>query len=223
MSSRQSAPNQQEIEIQVYLTEFERLREEMIQSYTNQHQSVVLVMGSASVALPLLLGQTTNVTIVLIAALLYILTIAYAAIGLNYASEAYAIGEKSRYIHDYIEPEVNRILKTTAEHKVLTWESFVRRERANVFSMFLAYVGQMGSLLLLLLPGGASLLTAEYLSSGMQATPSGTISQIVVFLLPWLSRLAWVSYALAIISIILSILWFKLRWFEDGVKARKRR
>ncbi len=201
-----------EVQLQVHLTEYERLGDVQVQLINGQQQSIVLALGSASIAIPLLLGQTANIPLGVIVALLYILGIVYSVLGLDFASTSYSIGEIGKYIHEYIEPELNQMVKTTPGHRVLSWESFIRHERARGLPMFLANIGSIGSLLLLLLPGAAALVAAQSLLAEIQTAQQNTLLNLVSSLLPLLSLFAWCIYLLTIAALILSATWFKSKW-----------
>ncbi len=198
-------------QVQVHLKEYEKLREEITLYLSSQEQRIVLALGSASVAIPLLVAQTQNVPTAILASLLYALTIVYAVIGMNYASGFYTIATISKYIHEHIETELNRIVQPPVDHQLLHWESFLRQERRNILSVVLAIIGAVGSTLLLLLPATFALLAAQYilLLPEMQTVQQGVPLQFVSSLLTWLSVLAWFAYLLDVGSFV--ILAWRLR------------
>jgi hypothetical protein len=207
-----STEQQDEAQLQIHLAQYEKLVDVQVQLINGQQQSIVLALGSASIAIPLLLGQTTNIPLGVITALLYILGIIYSVLGLDFASTSYSIGEIGKYIHEYVEPELNQIIKTVPGHRVLYWETFIRQERARGLPLFLANIGSVGSLLLLLLPGAAALVAAQSLLAEMQTSQPSTSLNFVLSLLPLLAIAAWCIYLLTIGTLVLSATWFKSRW-----------
>jgi hypothetical protein len=208
--SQQSISTNIQDELQIHLTEYEKLREEMMHNLNSQDQKILLALGSASIAVPLLVGQTGNVPANIVASLLYTLAIIYAVLGMNYVGNFYSMIMIGKYIHEYIEPAVNQIVKSSSGHKLLYWESFLRRERRNVFAVILAGAGVAGSALLLLLPGAIALLAAQcvLLVPTIQTIQQSATLQLVSFLLTPLAIIAWFIYLLAVGSCIL-ILRFK--------------
>lgn len=197
-----------EAQIQVHLTEYEKLRDEYVHVNSNMHQAVALALGSASIAIPLLLGQTANLSMSTIAGLLYFLTIVYAVITVSFASSAYSVGAISRYIHGYLEPEINRTIKSDKKHKVLCWETFARGERGTLIGKLVANAGSAAFTLMLLLPGAISLIAAHcVLSSPVPPAQQAAAFYLPSFLLVPLSIIAWVSYISAIASVLLATIY----------------
>ncbi len=205
-TSQEGTPSdeQNNLQVQVHLKEYEQLRAEIIQYLSSQDQRIVLALGSASVAIPLLVGQTGNLPTTIVASLLYALSIVYAVIGMNYAGGLYTIATISRYIHEHIEQELNRVVNPSSVHTLLQWESFLRQERKNVLTVILSGIGTIGSTLLLLLPGTFALLAAQYvlLVPPTQMFQENAALKFISSLLTPLSLLAWCFYILALLSFV---------------------
>jgi hypothetical protein len=124
---------------------------------------------------------------------------------MNFATATFILGVIAKYLHNHIEPEVNQILRTEPRHEVLHWESFLSRERANLFVLFLENVGPIASMLVVLLPGAASLVVAHYVSLLPQTkgAQQGAVLSFEPSLLLLLSVVAWCIYLLAIASLIM--------------------
>lgn len=205
--------NQDELKIQIHLTEYQKLREELMYFQNSLQHNVLLALGSASVAIPIILGQTANIPTTIIAILLYALAIVYAVIGMNYAYASYAIGLIGKYIHEHLEPAINREIKTPSKYKVLYWETFVRKERGGFPDILLAGMETIGSMALLLLPGAIALFTSQYvlLVPAIQPTQQNTTIQYISFWLLPISIIAWIAYLLMIAAFILVVIYHPIK------------
>jgi hypothetical protein len=202
--------DQAKLKIQIFLAEYEKLRDELMYFQNNQQQNILLALGSASVAIPILLGQSANIPTNIIAMLLYLLTIVYAIIGMNFAYSAYSVNLIGKYIHEYLEPAMNQATQSTSKYKVLHWESYVRRERGGFPDVFLSNIGPIGSMVLLQLPGAIALLASHYVVL-IPPTPQNPTLQYVSFWLPAMSIISWIAYSLSIASVIFLAVYHPLK------------
>lgn len=195
--------NREELKIEAYLAEYQKLRDEMLFFQGSLQQNVLLALGSASVAIPILLGQTTNIPTNIIAILLYALAIVYAVLGINYAHASYTIGVIGKYIHEYLEPAINQAI-LSSEYPALNWETYIRNERGRFPDLILSGIGPIGSMILLLLPGGVALFSSQYvlLVPSIQSSQQSPALQYISFWLLPLSIITWVMFAVTILSFI---------------------
>jgi|GEM_PF-4940467 hypothetical protein len=198
------AANKNELQLQVYLTEYQKLRDEIMYFQGNLYQNVILSLGSASVAIPLLVGQLSNVPSVVIASLLFALAIVYSTLGIQFSYASYAIGAIGQYIHQYLHPAINK-LNPTSKYKGLFWETFVREARSGFPDSLLAGLGTAG-VILMILPSAISLFTASYVLSisSNQASQSNFV-RLVSSGLPWLSAISWIAFIVFILSFVLVV------------------
>lgn len=214
------AENKDKIRIQAYLTEYEKLRDELIYFQNSQQHNVLLALGSASVAIPILLGQIQNIPTNVIAILLYALAIVYAVIGMNYAHAAYAVGAIGKYIHEHLEPAINATLRSSTKYKALHWETHVRKERGGFPDFLLSGIGTIGSMALLLLPAAIALFTSQYvllLPSVQVPQQSATLQYISFWLLP-ISIITWIAFSLTVISFILVAIYHPIKTRSVTIK-----
>jgi len=201
-STDNQGKSNREFVIQVYMQEYDKLREELIHYINVKNQIPVWVFGVASIAIPLLLTQTSNISPSIIASLLYATTIIFAGMTLIYVSTNFNVHQIAAYIRDFIEPQINQLV-STSDFRGFQWETFVKQRRASFLNLFLEIVGEIGTILLLLLPGLASLMIAEYI----KLLPQNSVSTQIVFQggsnwLHFLTMIAWFLYLLSIISLI---------------------
>jgi len=201
-----------DLQIQVHISEFEKLREEILHHMNTEQQSFLITLGSASVAIPILLSQTSNTPSSIIAILLYLLSIVYSIIGMNFASAAFTFGAIGKYVNTYLEPEINNLLETDAQHKVLYWETFLRLERGKFIAFFLSVMGPFGSTILILFPSFSALLAAKFvlLMSIIQPVQENATIQFISSWLFSLSIVAWIVFVLSTLAVIFSTLYHSL-------------
>lgn len=208
-------------EIQAHIAEYTKLRDELLQVLNHQHQTIAWVLGSVSIAVPLLLGQTTNIAPIFIVVILYFLTIIYSIIAINFINNLFNIGAISRYLNDYIGPVANLLLRTKPNQKVLNWEMFIKQERSRVIPALLSSAGGMANSILMFMPGSISLATSQIvLSLPNSALP---MSGLLIGLLNLLSVVAWASYVISIMLLLFATFYrlFAARWFYLPKKKKK--
>jgi hypothetical protein len=193
-----------EIKIQVLIAEFEKLRDEMLQNITTTQQTIVVILGSVSVAIPLLLGQISNLSSVVITDLLYTLSIIYSVISLHFISTSHNIGMIGKYIHEVTEPQINNLLKSSKGKEVLQWESFLKRERTHLINLFMSNTGTVGTVFLLLAPSLLSIAVGNYvITLPVQTSQQNPILPIVSSLSLPLLIVAWIFFSFSVISTII--------------------
>jgi hypothetical protein len=198
-----------ETQVQVHLAEYNRLQEEVIQSFSNMQQTTVLTLGSASIVLPVLLSQANNISLPVIIGLLSFMSIIYSALEMNISTSLYNISVISKYVSGYIAPEINRLIETEPEHKLLSWVDFNLSERKGVLAGYLTTIGPAGSMLLTLLPSTISIVAAQYLmySSVWQVQLNTTLSAIELSLTRVVIMFSWIAYVAAVLSLIFVIVY----------------
>ncbi len=199
--------SEEQATIEAHIAEYEKLREFLSQSITNEYQVVALAVASASIAVPVLAGLT-NISETVLATLLYLLAIVYAVYAMILANNLFMAGLVSKYIHDHIEPEINRLLKIAEcpERRVFYWESFIRKERANPIAAILGSVGPIGGVTIILAPSLMALVVAQLvLPTSIQQDSAW---------LPMLSVISWICFGLGAGSLILAAIYNtnKVKW-----------
>lgn len=202
-----------EVEIQIHLTEFQKVRDELLQTLNSQQQLLVLILGSASIVFPLIGGQISNLSSHLIASILYTLVVIYSVIGLHYSYNLYFIGLLTKYIRDHLEPEVNRIMFTPSDKRtLLQWEPFSSKQRGTFPDILLSGLASIGTAVLLVLPSGFSLYLAQYiLPTAVAQSQQSPFQQFVSVALPVLSSIAWALFITTIISIVLVAIYHAMK------------
>lgn len=133
-----------ELRLQTMMSDTEKLRDLQFQITGNERQILLVALGSSSVAVRLLLAQATQLPGIILAELLYLLTIVYAAVAMNSASDTYTVGLIGRYIGQQIDPEVDRIAKQNGEVPVPHWETFLSLSRTELLPYILNIRDQSG-------------------------------------------------------------------------------
>lgn len=201
------ANQRREFQIQAHLTEFEKLRDEISQFENIEQQTMVLALGSASVVIPVLIGQVKNMSEDVFASLIYALTIIYSVLAIKYAHASFDMGMVGKYINEYLTPELNRLLETESAHKVFLWESFIRGERKNLLVAYLESAAASATLLLMLFPGAVSLLIIGFISR----MPNSQFLQQSTMANPFWVRsvavIAWITFIASVISVIFATIY----------------
>jgi hypothetical protein len=199
-------------EIQVHLSEYEKIRDEVVYQMGSASQSLLLSLSSASIILPLLFTQIDNISSIVLGAFLYVLAIVYAVIGMHYATANYYVNVNSNYIQQSLAPKVNLRLHTTTKNQVLQGENFQRNTRRSFAALYLSTAGAVATSLIILLPSLLSLIFAHYvvlLSPVPTPQPILALQFVSSFLLP-LSIASLVFFILSCLSLILGAV-FALR------------
>ena len=196
--SNESLSTELDSQIQAWATEYASVRVEINEEINRQHHTIVYTLAAASVAIPLVSGlfdKSANLPSYLIPSVFYMMTIFIAVVMMVFATSMYMIAVSAKYLHEYIEPEVNQLIKTQRRRRLLGWESFLRKNRRRRSEIFLASIGLGMLIIVSLVSGLALLLTASHLAS--QLTPE-----------IWgLGIIAWLLYGIAVVSIGLSFLY----------------
>lgn len=155
-----------QVVIQIILKEYDSQRSELFLHLQQHHQTLSIVLGSVSIAIPLLLGQINNIPPYLLEIFLYLLAIIYSVISAHTAQLQFNIDVMGYFIHNKLEPQLNEIVsKIDKNQKVLQWETFIRQLRTKPLVLISGGIGTAGMVLLMALPAGASLFAAKYVSS----------------------------------------------------------
>ena len=204
-----------ELQLQVLISEYEKLRDEILHAISAINQLLLVALTSASFALPVLVGQSGAIPAPILAALLFTLSIIYSVLIMNFVNTADTVVMLGKYIHEYLAPKVNQLLQTSDAEPVLFWESYSRKERSNFISLFLSGIGPLGSLLLICIPALASLFFAQYiLLTSAAAVPPQDLS--LQFISSWLTPLSIIAWGFFIVSILASILLYTY----NSIKAK---
>jgi hypothetical protein len=180
-----------ESQVIAWTTEYASIRDEINRDIDRQHQTIVYTLAAASVAIPLvstLFDRDLTLPPFVIPAVLYSLAIFISVVIMTFATSMYKIAVAAKYLHEYVEPEVNLLLSTQGPRRLLGWESFLRQHRRRFPEITLASIGLGGVIFVSLFSGIALLGIGDQLSS--QATAS----------VIWLGRIAWILF-------LISILW----------------
>jgi hypothetical protein len=172
-------------------------------------QCLILSLGSASIAIPFLLGQTTSLPQNLIATGLYFLAFVYSVIGMKYATASYYVNSESNYIHQYLGPKVNAQLNTASGYCVFQAESFNRGQRHGIIPLYLSSIGSIAVSILIVLPSFSALLATQYvflLPTVQSPQPSPGLQFLSSALIP-LAIVAWASFGFSILSQVLSMVY----------------
>ena len=200
---------QKDIEIQVHLTEYQKIRDEVIHWIGSASQSLLISLSSFSVVLPLLFSQANNIPTLILNSFMYILAIVYAVIGMHYATSQYYVNTESNYIHQYLAPNINLKLNTTGNNRVLQAENYQRNARRNVIALYLSSIGSVATSLIILMPSLISLLIAHYLFSlpSTQALQQTSATQFLSPIVSDLSIVAWTFFILSALSQLLVVIY----------------
>ena len=201
-SKDQSGKSSNELKVQVCMQEYDKLRQEVMH-YTNiKSQTLLWTLGVASVAVPLFLSQASNFPSIVIAGLLYGVSIIFASMTFTYVTANYGLNQISIYIRDIIEPQIKQVINDD-DFYAFQWEASGQRRRASFFSLFLESISDIGTLFLLLLPGLVSLILAGDISSWPQNSTNSQFGiQIGSNWLSYLSIAACFFYVLSVVSLI---------------------
>ena len=200
--TKKPAELEKELLLQSFIVEYEKLRDEILQALGSEQQLIILVLASASFAIPLLIRKANSIPSSVITALFYALSLVYSIIALRFVYTEYAVGVIGRYINRYIEVEVNKILNTSMSNRVFHWETFVRRERKNPMVLFLATLNATSSLFIILIPNLATLMAAQYTSL---LPRTSLINPATNFIESNISEMAVISWVLFLVSILAAI------------------
>lgn len=202
--------------VEVHLTEYQKLRDELVEALKSQQQTVVIALGSASIAIPILVGQSGSTPAHILAALLFGLGAIYAILAMNFSSAGYTIGVIGRYINTHLEVQLNDLLGAQSVERVLSWESFLRNERSGKSPFILSSIGTISSLFLILLPSFLALVSATNILMSLLAQPAGQAvsSNSEFFWLDLLSVFSWTSFLLGVLSALLLTVYnvIRSRW-----------
>ena len=196
-------------EIQVHLTEYQKIRDEIVHQIGNASQSLLLSLSSSSIVLPILFSQINNMPPIILGSFLYVLTIVYAVIGMHYATAQYFVNVESNYIHQSLAPKINLRLHTTSKNRVLQAENFQRSVRRNVVALYLSSAGAIATGIIILLPSLLSLLFAQYallLPAAQTLQPTLAFQFLSSFILP-LSIAAWIFFIFSCLSQLLTVVY----------------
>ena len=216
MPKQNSTNTQSNLEVDVHLAEFEKLREEVMYHIKNQHQTMLISLGSVSVILPILMNQTSTLPLNVLAVVFYLLSITYSILAMNFAKSRYAISVISVYTYFHLMPRINQAIFNKQENYVLQWEAFIRKERMNFLAAVMAVIGPLGSLIIILLPGSLSIISAQYvllIPATQIPQPTLALQFISAWLLP-LSILSWAFFVTAIAVQVLGVAYttFRNQW-----------
>jgi hypothetical protein len=193
--------------LQVYLAEFSAIRDEFLQQTTFQQQCLALTFGLSAIAVPVLLSQQ-GLEPLFVACLLYLISIFTSVLGMNFASSMNSLGVFSFYIYNQLEPRINQLVNKNQNLKIMKWEGFITEKRKNPIFLFLHSIGNIGSILLMIVPGIASNLIAQYV---INSAPINTQQQslnlhLFALLVGPLSIVAWISNIVSVLSILAVVL-----------------
>lgn len=215
-----TSQNNNSVIVEIILKEYESQRSELFIHLHQHQQTLSIVLGSVSIAVPLLLGQLNNIPPYLLVIFLYLLSIIYSIISAYTSQLQFNIDVMGYYIHNKIEPQLNKIVsKIDKTQKVLQWETFIRRLRNKPLVLISGLLGTTGMVLLMALPAGASLFAARYVFS---ITPSNNFlnSENAILLL---GKFAWGAYivSLAAWTSIIILELFEFRMIEKNENNAK--
>ena len=206
--------------IKIYLSEYEKLRDSILNCQQRQERNLIISLGSITVLLPILLNQINNIPESSVAALFYFLAFIYNVLSMNYVYWGFEVMATSNYIHNHLEFQLNQITKSKS--RVLNWESYIRKKRSRFIPFVLSSMGPSASMFLILLPSVVSLATACYLllrtvsaTSAIVSilgftsfvSPTTAILGLTSFALPTISIIAWISFAISIAVGIIQLLY----------------
>lgn len=204
-----------ELELQAHLAEYAKISDELIQRIGGLNQSVVYVLGSASIFIPYLISQTSVLPSEIIVTGLYVLAIVYAILGLDYAGTLYYINAAQAYIYKHLGPKINRLLGTKSTNSVFQGEIFFRQLRRGVIALYLSSMGPAAVTTLILLPSFTALLATRYVS--LTAIPQ-THQILATFLRP-LSIIAWGIFGVSIFGQIFQMVFALKNGFIETMKS----
>lgn len=188
--------------IEVYLHEHGKLRDEIMHHVNTKLQIPVWSFGAASIAIPILLSQSENISKYVLAILFYSITIIFSAMAMNYAATLHGIHRITDYIREKIEPNVNKIINK-GKPSGFQYENYIKEKRRSILYLYLEVVGEIGTILLLVFPGFASLISATYALSLEQNLDNPVANfQINASVLNTLHAVSIGIYALSIFSIL---------------------
>lgn len=145
-----------------WISEYEIINNQMLQFINHQSQLPLLTIGSATVVIPILLSEKTEINNELIPMLLFALSIFFSGMILKYVQVTFGIHQYAIYLKDNLEPEVNRLLKNRTNPRAFIWTSNVQKRRANKIELILELSGTFGSVCLLVLPSLAAVTAGFY-------------------------------------------------------------
>jgi len=215
-----TSQNDNQVVVEIILKEYESQRSELFIHLHQHQQTLSIVLGSVSIAVPLLLGQINNIPPYLLVIFLYLLSIIYSIISAYTSQLQYNIDVMGYYIHNTLEPQLNKIVsKIDKNQKVLQWETFIRRLRNKPLVLISGILGTTGMVLLMALPAGASLFAARYVFS---VAPSSNllIAENAILIL---EKFAWGAYivSLAAWASIVALELFEFRMIEKNKNNAK--
>jgi hypothetical protein len=185
--------------IDVLLAEYNSQRAELFNHLTHFRQVQILVLGSLSIALPLLIVQIINLSPQILVSLLWFLVMIYSVTSMNMTGLQFSIDVMGFYIHTHIEPELNFLLPAKKdERRLLGWETALRNFRSKPVILLVNVIGTIGTLLLLILPAGTFLIVAEY----VVALPSFSLNALSGVIPSSLNILRWFAWGVYVISLI---------------------
>ena len=203
--------NNKSEEGQVALVEYQKIRDEVFIHINNANQGIVLLLGSASVVLPLLISQTANLQLDLMIIVLDILCILYSAISMHITTSQYYINSESNYIYQNLAPRVNSLLNLKTPNEILQGEHFNRQNRKNILAFLASTIGPAAVSIITIMPALISLLAIQYINT-LQKTIIPTYGFLSNATLP-LNIVAWVFFATSIFSLIAQILYTTVTGF----------
>jgi hypothetical protein len=217
ISSRPIPSDDVGLQAQMHLAEYEAIQRSLSESRRIQNQILVIGLGAISIAIPILLGQATQLPPTILAALLYAVAIVFAALTMNYVIVFFDYAQASAYLRRHLAPELNRIAAGPPERRVMDFERQVGLVRRKPLGLFLANVGPIATEIVLLLPAFLSMVAARYILllqpiSSAQTAAEGFVGD---WLRP-LAAIAWVSLILTILTFIgCTVFWIASGYLEE--------
>lgn len=208
---------QRELELNAHLAEYAKVSDELIQRIGSLNQSVVYVLGSASIFIPYLISQTNRLPSEILVAGLYILAIVYAILGLDYAGTLYYINAAQAYIYQQLGPRINETLKTTSVNAVFQGEIYSRKLRRGIVALYLSTIGPAAITTLILLPSIIALLATQYIS--LKTGPE--TNQILTSFLKPLSIIAWTIFGISALGQLFQMVFALTNGFIETAKPER--
>lgn len=201
------ALQQDALEVDALLVEYEKVRDELICFTQSMHQIFLWSLGSASIILPVITTTYSRLPQDVVVFGCLVFAIGYAVLGIEFATSAFYINSLGGYTSSYLMPRLNSTIGTTETTRVLQWENYMRRRHRNPALLFISTAGPTSASILIVIPSIVSILLANYVANSNLVTNAFIPGQALIpSLIPITYVMAWFFFVVSVIAQVLNVI-----------------